>query len=66
MEDGEWRLEPEGKAEVPEIMIVSDAVDGTPVDMDGESRHEQAEAKLSRWRREMPNAGEETGSPKEK
>ena len=26
MEDGEWRLEPEGEAEVPEIIIVSDAV----------------------------------------
>ena len=26
MEDGEWRLEPEGEPEVPEIIIVSDAV----------------------------------------
>ena len=33
-EDGEWRLEPEGEAEVPEIIIVSDAVGGTPVDLD--------------------------------
>ena len=26
MENGEWMLEPEGEAEVPEILIVSDAV----------------------------------------
>ena len=26
MEESEWRLEPEGEAEVPEIIIVSDAV----------------------------------------
>ena len=26
LEDGEWRLEPEGEAEVQEIIIVSDAV----------------------------------------
>ena len=35
LENGEWRLEPEGDAEVPEIIIVSDAVEGTPVDLDG-------------------------------
>ena len=35
-------------AEVPEIIIVSDAVEGTPVDFDGKSRHEQVEAKFSR------------------
>ena len=28
--------------------VVSDAVEGTFVDLDGESRHEQVEAKLSR------------------
>ena len=52
LESGEWRLEPEGEAEVPEIIIVSDAVEGTPVDVEGESRHEQVEAKLSRRERE--------------
>ena len=66
MEDGEWSLEPEVEAEVPEITIVSDAVEGTPVDLDGESRHEQAEAKLPRRGREMLNEGEETRSPKGK
>ena len=64
MEDGEWRLEPEGEAEVPDIISVSDAVEGTFVDLDGESRHEQVEAKLSRRGREMLNEGEEIWSPK--
>ena len=27
--ESEWRLEPEGEAEVPEIIVVSDAVEGT-------------------------------------
>ena len=62
--ESEWRLEPEGEAEVPEIIVVSDAVEGTFVDLDGESRHEQVEAKLSRRGREMLNEGEEIRSPK--
>ena len=66
MEDGEWRLEREGEAEEPEIIIVSDAVEGTPVDLDGESRHEEVEAKLSRRGREMLNEGGEIRSPKRK
>ena len=33
MEESEWRLEPEGETEVPEIIIVSDAVEGTFVDL---------------------------------
>ena len=53
MEDSEWRLEPEGEAEVPEIMIVSDAVEGTFVDLDGESRCEQVDAKFLRGGREI-------------
>ena len=31
----EYELEPEGEAEVPEIIIVSDAVEGTFMDLDG-------------------------------
>ena len=31
LEDGEWRLELEGEAEVPEIIIVSGAVEGTSI-----------------------------------
>ena len=46
--ESEWWLEPEGEAEVPEIIIVSDAVESTFVDLDGESRPEQVEIKLSR------------------
>ena len=64
LENGEWRLEPEGEVEVPDIIIVSDAMEGTPVDLDGESRHEQVEAKLSRRGREMLN--EELRSPTRK
>ena len=66
LENGEWRLEPEVEAEVPEIIIVSDTVEGTPVDLDGESRHEHVEAKLSRRGREMLNEDEEIRSPKRK
>ena len=51
MESGVWELEPEGEKEVPEIIIVSDAVEGIPVDLNGESCHEQVEAKLSRRQR---------------
>ena len=52
MEECEWRLEPEGEGEVQEIIVVSDALEGTFVDLDGESRHEQVEATLSRNERE--------------
>ena len=57
--DGEeaWRLEPEGETEVPEIIIVSDAVESSKVDLDGKSHHEQAEAIILRREREVP--GEE-------
>ena len=48
----EWRLEPEGEAEVPEIIVVTDAVASTFVDLDGGSRPEQVEARLSRRERE--------------
>ena len=47
MEEREWRLVPEGETEVPEIIIVSDVVESTFVDLDGESRRELVEAKLS-------------------
>ena len=58
-EESEWRLEPEGEAEVQEIIVVSDAVEGTFVDLDGESRREQVEANLSKRGREILNEGEE-------
>ena len=46
------RLEPEGEAEVPEIIIVSDAVEGTFVEMDGKSLQEEQKGKYQReWKR---------------
>ena len=59
MASGGWSQK--GEAEVPEIIIVLDAVEGHPVDLDGESRHEHVEAKLSRRGREMLNEDEEIG-----
>ena len=60
MEESEWRLELEGEAEVPEIITVSDAVEGTFVDLDGQIRREQVDSKLSTRGREAPNyEGEE-------
>ena len=57
VEKSAWRLEPEGETEVPEIIIVSDAVESFYVYFDGKSHREQAEAKKSRREREVP--GEE-------
>ena len=59
MGKSEWRLEPEGEAEVPEISIVSDAVESTKVDFDGKSHREQAEERFSRREREVPSEGGE-------
>ena len=36
-EESTWRLEPEGETEVLEIIIVSDVVKGTKVDLDGKA-----------------------------
>ena len=62
--ESERRLEREREAEVLEIIIVSDAVEGTFVNLDGESRREQVEAKLSRRGREILDEGEEINSSK--
>ena len=45
------------ETEVPEIIIVSDAVESTKVDLDGKSHREQADAIILRREREVP--GEE-------
>ena len=64
LENGEWRLEPEREAEVPEVIVVSDAVEGTFLDLEGESRREQLEARFAGREREAPNEeGEEIKSP---
>ena len=45
------RLEPEGKGKVPEIIIVSDVVEGTFVELDGKSlRQEQKEKRQREWK----------------
>ena len=50
-----------------EIIFVSDAVESIFVVLDGASRREQVEAKLSRRQREAPGEGsEEKKSPKRK
>ena len=59
MEESECKLEPEGGTEVPEIVIVSDAVEGTFVDLEGESRREQEESKEKLFRREREAPNEE-------
>ena len=67
MEESEWRLEPEREADVPEIIIVSDAVESTIVDLGGKSRREQAEEGSFRREREVPGEeGEEVKTPKRK
>ena len=46
------RLEPKGEAEVPEIIIMSDAVEGTFVKLDGKSLQEEQKGKYQReWKR---------------
>ena len=46
------RLELKGEAEVPEIIIVSDAVEGTFVNLDGGSlQKEQKEIHQRKWKR---------------
>ena len=43
-----WRLEPEGEAERPEATVPWKGVDGVSVNPEGESRHEQVRAKITR------------------
>ena len=52
MEESGWRLEPEGEAAVPEIIIVSDEVESTNVDLDGKSHCKHAEERSSGRERE--------------
>ena len=46
--NGEWRPEPDEEAEVPEIIIVPDAVEGTFVNLDGESLQEEQKGNYQR------------------
>ena len=46
------RLKPKGEAEVPETIIVSDAVEDTFADLDGKSLREEQKGKYQReWKR---------------
>ena len=51
---------------MPDIIVVSDAVESTLVDLGGKSRREQVEAKTSRRGRETFNEGKEIECPKRK
>ena len=44
---------------MPEITVVSDAVESTKVDLDGKSHREQAEERFSRRVKEVPGEGGE-------
>ena len=47
-----WRQEPEGEAEVPEIIVVSDAVESTYVDLDSKGLQVKQMEKIPRkWKR---------------
>ena len=62
-----WRLEPEGEAETPEVIVLWNEAEGVPANPDGESHHERAQAKSTRREREAPGEeGEEIKSPKKK
>ena len=47
------RMEPEGEAEVPKIIVVSDAVRSTEVDLDGKKslQEEQMGKRPRKWKR---------------
>ena len=50
-EESTWRLEPERETEVPEIIIVSDAVKGTKVDLDGRAHQVKRMKEIpKKWR----------------
>ena len=50
-EESMWRLELEGETEVPQTIIVSDAVNCTKVDFDGEGHHVKRMKEIpQRWK----------------
>ena len=54
MGESEWKLEPEGDTEVPEI-IVSDAVDSTCVNLDGKAASRQKKDLLEEKEKQLAN-----------
>ena len=63
-EESTWRLEPEGETEVLEIIIVSDAVKGTKVDLDGKGHQMKRMKEIpQKWR--QPKAADRNEMRKE-
>ena len=66
-EEDAWRLESEGETEVLETVIVSDVVEGTCVDSNGEGHHGRGKVKNHRSQRGVQGEeDEEIKSPKKK
>ena len=55
-EECTWRLEPQGETEVPNIIIVSDAVGGTKVDPDGEGHGRKRMKDITKKRKQPKGA----------
>ena len=66
LENGEWRLEPEGEAEVPEIIIASDAVEGTFVDLVGKCLQEEQKERHQRELKRSKGVGRNEMGKEEK
>ena len=63
-EESTWRLDPEGEIEVSEIIIVSDAVKGTKVDLDGKGQQMKRMKEITKkWR--QPKGADRTDMRKE-
>ena len=54
-----WRLEPEEEAERPEARVSWNEAEGVSVNPEGEGRHEQVRAKITRQERENQATMEE-------
>ena len=56
-----WRLEPEGEAERPEAKVPWNGAEGVSVNPEGESRHGQVRAKITRKERQKSNKNRKNG-----
>ena len=65
-EEAEWRVEAGARRGSGSARNHCRVGKSLPMDLEGESRHEQVEAKLLRRERETLNEGEEIGSPRRK
>ena len=53
------RLEPEGEAETPEVIVLWNEAEGVPANPDGASHHERAQATSNSGEREAPGEEDE-------